>query len=150
MNLSDEDGVKCLEFAKGTFTKVNVETEVKLVKKEEIAINSNVTLIEEKKNNDFMKNTDIYTPSIENKELIYTNGNSISVVDNSNEFILNQYKLILAMAKRNEDDSIQMRFLNLVLSYTMSYQNDIFDLEDRKDLNMIDCQVNCNTSSKNA
>ena len=141
MNLSDEDGMKCLEFAKGTFTNIKVVPEVTVVKTEDIAINNNITksnftLTEEKMNNDFIKDSNLYTFNVESKELIYMNESSVSVVDSSNEFILNQYKSILAMAKRSEDDSIQMRFLNLVLSYTMSYQNDILDLEDRKDLNI--------------
>ena len=137
MNLSDEDGEKCLEFAinntrngifniteNTVFNEDNEESDIKVSvateEKEEV-----IDIIGEMKN-DFI---------IESKGLVRSKDNRVAIGDEGKRIILERYKDIISKTKDNIVDCMQIRFLNLAISYAISYETEIFKLEDRKDLN---------------
>ncbi|MGL5576081.1 MAG: hypothetical protein ACRDCW_11120, partial [Sarcina sp.] len=139
MDLSDEEGEKCLDFAinnakKGSFniSKNTIEQEIH---RGNIAQTSTIVKEEHKTINIIDNVTTEF--NVESKGLMSSTGIGVATGDSSKETVLGRYKNIISMTKENIVDCMQIRFLNLAISYAISYETEIFKLEERKDLNEV-------------
>lgn len=144
MNLTDEDGKRCLEHAISEYINKStnaeqknnlLDAESKTVRYQESnTVQSAVVL----------KNKPLEV--IESSETIENVYKEISVVNkekdlvrvkidfNNKDSILNEYRTIITRAKRNDLERVQIRFLNLLLSYSISYENEIFAITNREEI----------------
>ncbi|MGL4655626.1 MAG: hypothetical protein ACRCWM_07070 [Sarcina sp.] len=137
MDLSDEEGERCLEFAINNARKSNLKIGQSEVV-EEISVGSamKTSTITEQKAKPINIIDNVTTGfNVESKGLVNSSGHGVMTADNSKETVLGRYKDIISITKENIVDCMQMRFLNLAISYAISYETEIFRLESRKDLN---------------
>ncbi|MGL5634497.1 MAG: hypothetical protein ACRDDL_05500 [Sarcina sp.] len=134
MNLSDEDGGRCLELAINSY---KVSTDETNISKSDIDENLNSTV---KTTLETLIETKVKEIDNEYNTLIPTGSESKFGSDNgidfsSGDIILNQYKSIVSVARERKDEIIQMKFLNFVLSYAISYEGEIFKETNKEQIN---------------
>lgn len=137
MDLSDEEGGRCLEFAINNARKGNLNIgENTIVEKKSINDSAQtVTIVQKKQKPINIINDATNEFNVESKGLMSSRGQGVSRGESSKETVLGRYKNIISVTKENIVDCMQMRFLNLAISYAISYETEIFKLEERKDLN---------------
>ncbi|MGL5066691.1 MAG: hypothetical protein ACRC6T_02530 [Sarcina sp.] len=138
MNLADEEGKRCLEFAINNYKNKSLDTnEKKLDNYNVVGQSLGRSLAMKEKVQAELNITDTITNefNVESKGLINSFSRGIAENELNRDTVLGRYKNIISKTKDNRVDSMQMRFLNLVISYAISYEEEIFNLEDRKNLN---------------
>lgn len=147
MNISDIDGEKCLNFAISTYNSNELEvTEEKFIN--EVEINKELNSEDEHRN---VNTSKIEVKVLDNDNSEYekkyldremasivprniNQGLSTEFKGKTKEAILNEYKNIIARARTNDLEKMQIRFFNLLISYSISYESEVFAIEKREDI----------------
>lgn len=147
MNISDEDGQKCLNFAINTYgsneaivSEGQNDNDITIdIQPESTNSYENITIVKEEKKtlvNDVFEKKNVYKEK-NIASIVPHNINSAMSTDfksRTKEAMLSEYKNIITRAKTNDLEKMQIRFFNLLISYAISYENEIFAIEKREDL----------------
>ncbi len=158
LNLSDDDGNKILELIINKFTnnsrerenydihKNNFDAEVEEIYKFNNYSQSNYSqdtsniktndILEEELNDDYLKDID---NSLYNQENIFdyeTNimDKGIVLAHKREKTLLEEYKEILDKNRKNKTITMQVRLLNLAISYGIGFESELFSIEKRKEV----------------
>ncbi|MGL4739248.1 MAG: hypothetical protein ACRC41_00370 [Sarcina sp.] len=136
MNLSDEDGGRCLELAINSYKVSNEEANIKNSNTDEyVNSKSTVKATVETLTQTKVKEIDEAYNKLVPASINSIDGNEFGVDFMSGDLILNQYKSIVSVARERKDEMIQMKFLNFVLSYAISYEGEVFKEKNRENFN---------------
>ncbi|WP_297519217.1 hypothetical protein [uncultured Clostridium sp.] len=144
MDVPDEEGERCLEFAINNYKEEssNGSQEEMIATKTFEAANKNANsvqgnvIITEEKPKEINIIDDISNKfNISSKGLVNSFNKGVTSTEFNRDNILGRYKNIISRTKDSRIDSMQVRFLNLAISYAISFEHEVFSLDDRKELN---------------